>query len=41
MELAALFAAGVKAAGKNLTQADAIAQTNKLTSSTAGGLTYP
>lgn len=40
-ESAALFAAGVKAAGKNLTQANVIAQTNKLTSFTAGGLTVP
>jgi len=40
-ESAALFVAGVKAAGKNLTQANVIAQTNKLTSFTAGGLTVP
>jgi branched-chain amino acid transport system substrate-binding protein len=40
-ESAALFAAGVKAAGKNLTQANVIAQDNKLTQFTAGGLTVP
>jgi ABC-type branched-subunit amino acid transport system substrate-binding protein len=40
-ESAALFVAGVKAAGNNLTQANVIAQTNKLTSFTAGGLTVP
>jgi len=40
-ESASLFAAGVKAAGNNLTQANVIAQTNKLTSFTAGGLTTP
>jgi ABC-type branched-subunit amino acid transport system substrate-binding protein len=40
-ESAALFAAGVKAAGNNLTQANVIAQTNKLTAFTAGGLTVP
>ena len=40
-ESAALFAAGVKAAGANLTQANVIAQTNKLTAFTAGGLTTP
>ena len=40
-ESAALFAAGVKAAGNNLTQANVIAQTNKLTAFTAGGLTAP
>jgi branched-chain amino acid transport system substrate-binding protein len=40
-ESAALFVAGVKAAGQNLTQANVIAQTNKLTSFTAGGLTVP
>jgi branched-chain amino acid transport system substrate-binding protein len=39
-ESAALFVAGVKAAGKNLTQANVIAQTNKLTEFTASGLTY-
>ncbi len=38
-ESAALFVAGVKAAGSNLTQANVIAQTNKLTNFTAGGLT--
>jgi ABC-type branched-subunit amino acid transport system substrate-binding protein len=40
-ESASLFAAGVKAAGKNLTQANVIAQDNKLTTFTAGGLTTP
>ena len=40
-ESAALFAAGVKAAGNNLTQANVIAQTNKMTAFTAGGLTTP
>jgi ABC-type branched-subunit amino acid transport system substrate-binding protein len=40
-ESASLFAAGVKAAGSNLTQANVIAQTNKLTAFTAGGLTTP
>jgi ABC-type branched-subunit amino acid transport system substrate-binding protein len=40
-ESAALFVAGVKAAGHDLTQANVIAQTNKLTSFTAGGLTVP
>jgi branched-chain amino acid transport system substrate-binding protein len=40
-ESASLFAAGVKAAGNNLTQANVIAQDNKLTSFTAGGLTTP
>ncbi len=38
---AALFAAGVKAAGNNLTQQNVINQTNKMTSFTADGLTYP
>ncbi len=38
-ESASLFAAGVKAAGNNLTQANVIAQDNKLTQFTAGGLT--
>ncbi len=38
-ESASLFAAGVKAAGNNLTDANVIAQTNKMTSFTAGGLT--
>jgi hypothetical protein len=37
-ESAALFAAGVKAAGNNLTQANVIAQTNKLTNFTSGGI---
>jgi hypothetical protein len=40
-ESAALFVAGVKAAGKDLTQANVIAQTNKLTAFTANGLTAP
>jgi ABC-type branched-subunit amino acid transport system substrate-binding protein len=40
-ESAALFVAGVKAAGRDLTQANVIAQTNKLTAFTAGGLTVP
>jgi ABC-type branched-subunit amino acid transport system substrate-binding protein len=40
-ESAALFAAGVKAAGNNLTQANVIALTNKMTAFTAGGLTTP
>ncbi len=38
---AALFAAGVKAAGNNLTQANVVAQTNKITAFTANGLTTP
>jgi ABC-type branched-subunit amino acid transport system substrate-binding protein len=38
---AALFAAGVKAAGSNLTQANVVAQTNKITNFTANGLTTP
>jgi ABC-type branched-subunit amino acid transport system substrate-binding protein len=40
-ESAVLFADGVKAAGKNLTQANVIAQTNKLTAFTANGLIPP
>ena len=40
-ESAALFAEGVKLAGNNLTQANVIAQTNKLTSFTADGLMAP
>ena len=40
-ESASLFAEGVKLAGKNLTQANLIAQTNKLTAFTAGGLSSP
>jgi branched-chain amino acid transport system substrate-binding protein len=40
-ESAALFVAGVKAAGKNLTQAGVIAQTNRLTAFTANGLIAP
>jgi ABC-type branched-subunit amino acid transport system substrate-binding protein len=40
-ESASLFATGVKLAGKNLTQANVIAQTNKLTAFTAGGVTTP
>lgn len=38
---AALLAAGVKAAGNTLTQANVVAQTNKITSFTANGLTAP
>ena len=38
---AALIAAGIKAAGANVTQASVIAATNKLTNFTAGGLTTP
>jgi ABC-type branched-subunit amino acid transport system substrate-binding protein len=40
-ESASLFATGVKLAGKNLTQANVVALTNKLTAFTAGGLTVP
>jgi ABC-type branched-subunit amino acid transport system substrate-binding protein len=40
-ESAALFAAGVKAAGRNLTQAAVIAATNKITNFTANGLITP
>ncbi len=40
-ESAALFAEGVKLAGNNLTQANVIDQTNKLTSFTANGLIAP
>lgn len=40
-ESAALFVQGVKAAGNNLTWANVVAQTNKLTSFTAGDLTAP
>ena len=40
-ESAALFAQGVKMAGKNLTQANVIAQTNKISAFTASGLTSP
>jgi len=40
-ESASLFAAGVKAAGNNLTQANVVAETNKITNFTAGGLTVP
>ena len=40
-EGAALLAAGIKAAGSNLTQANVINQTNKITDFTAGGLTTP
>jgi ABC-type branched-subunit amino acid transport system substrate-binding protein len=40
-ESASLFATGVKMAGKNLTQANVVAQTNSLTAFTAGGLTTP
>jgi branched-chain amino acid transport system substrate-binding protein len=38
---AALLVAGIKAAGSNLTQANVIAQTNKITDFTAGGVTAP
>ena len=40
-ESAALFVEGVKLAGQNLTQANVIAQTNKLTAFTANGLIAP
>jgi ABC-type branched-subunit amino acid transport system substrate-binding protein len=40
-ESAALFVQGVRMAGKNLTQANVIKQTNTLTTFTAGGLTVP
>ena len=40
-ESASLFAEGVKLAGKNLTQANVVAQTNKLTAFTANGLSSP
>ena len=40
-ESASLFAEGVKLAGRNLTQANVIAQTNELTAFTAGGLSSP
>ena len=40
-ESAALFAAGVKAAGSNLTQQNVINQINKLTTFTAGGVITP
>ena len=40
-ESAALFVAGVRAAGSDLTQHNVIAQTNKLTAFTAYGLTAP
>ncbi|MGO8862526.1 MAG: ABC transporter substrate-binding protein [Acidimicrobiales bacterium] len=40
-ESAALFVEGVKLAGQNLTQANVIAQTNKLTAYTANGLIAP
>ncbi|HEY3843223.1 MAG TPA: ABC transporter substrate-binding protein [Acidimicrobiales bacterium] len=40
-ESAALFAQGVQLAGNNLTQANVIAQTNKLTAFTASGLIPP
>ena len=40
-ESASLFAEGVKLAGNNLTQANVIAQTNKLTAFTANGLIAP
>ena len=38
---AALIAAGVKAAGSNVTQASVVAATNKITGFTAGGLSSP
>jgi len=40
-ESAALLVAGVKAAGKNLTQASVVKATNELTTYTAGGLYVP
>lgn len=40
-ESAALFAQGVKLAGADLTQANVVAVTNKITDFTAGGLTTP
>jgi ABC-type branched-subunit amino acid transport system substrate-binding protein len=40
-ESGSLFVAGVKAAGKNLTQANVINQTNKISAFTAGGLIAP
>ena len=36
---AALLAAGIKAAGSNVTQQNVIAQTNRITDFTAGGIT--
>lgn len=38
---AALLVAGIKAAGADLTQANVVAQTNKITDFTAGGVTAP
>jgi len=38
---AALIVAGIKAAGSNLTQANVVAATNKITSFTAGGVSAP
>jgi branched-chain amino acid transport system substrate-binding protein len=38
---AALLVAGIKAAGSDLTQANVVAQTNKITDFTAGGVTAP
>ncbi len=38
---AALIAAGIKAAGSNLTQANAVSATNKITDFTAGGVSAP
>ena len=38
---AALIAAGIKAAGSNLTQANAVSATNKITNFTAGGVSAP
>ena len=40
-ESAALIAAGIKSAGKNLTQANVISATNKLTNFTGGGISAP
>ena len=40
-ESASLLAAGIKAAGSNLTQQNVITQTNKITDFTANGLTTP
>ena len=40
-ESASLFAAGVKAAGDNLTQANVVAQDNLITNFSAGGLSVP
>ena len=40
-ESAALIVAGIKAAGKDLTQANVVKATNKLTTFTGGGLRTP